>query len=112
MKTAYPDDAFDTVICNRLFHHFTESTTRTRALAELRRISRGPVIVSFFDSATLGAKTRSLMNLLRGRTPKGRRPIPMAAMLADARAAGLALDGVFRTRGRISPQTYIRLRRI
>lgn len=112
MKTAYTDGIFDAVICNRLFHHFTESSTRICALAELRRISRGPVIVSFFDSATLGAKAKNLMNLLRGRAPNGRLPIPMAALLADARAAGLALDGVFRTRGRISPQTYIRLRRI
>jgi SAM-dependent methyltransferase/protein-S-isoprenylcysteine O-methyltransferase Ste14 len=109
MSTSYANDAFDVVICNRLFHHFSESATRVLAFGELRRISRGPIIVSFFDAAALDAKARAVMNRIRRRVPRARRPIPMAAFLADARAAGLVANGTFRTRGCISPQTYVRL---
>ena len=59
MQTGYADNQFDAVVCNRLFHHFTESSTRLRALKELRRISRGPVIISFFNSFALDAAYRS-----------------------------------------------------
>lgn len=109
MKTTYPDKHFDATVCNRLFHHFTESATRVSALRELARITKGPVIVSYFDSGTLDAQFKKIVNLLRGKKLKGRIPIPMSTFLADATAAGLRFDQNFPTRPMISPQTYVRL---
>jgi ubiquinone/menaquinone biosynthesis C-methylase UbiE len=109
MKITYPDKSFDAVICNRLFHHFTESATRVTALKELSRITKGPIIVSFFNADTIDARFKRLINALRNKTLKGRIPIPMPTFAADARSAGLKLDANFPTRGILSPQTYVRL---
>jgi hypothetical protein len=109
MKTTYADKYFDATICNRLFHHFTESATRVSALRELRRITRGPIVVSFFNADTIDARFKRLINAIRGKTLKGRIPIPMSTFVADVTAAGLRLDATFPTRGPVSPQTYVRL---
>jgi 2-polyprenyl-3-methyl-5-hydroxy-6-metoxy-1,4-benzoquinol methylase len=109
MRSGYQDEAFDAVLCNRLLHHFTEPGTRTAALAELRRISRGPVIVSFFNSMALDALVLGIRSFLRRRTPTDRIPISMSQFLADAGKAGLELDQAFPTRWGISPQWYVRL---
>ncbi len=69
MHTGYPDRQFDAVVCNRLFHHFRESEVRIRALTELRRISRGPVIVSFFNAFAIGAVRFHLKHALRRTVP-------------------------------------------
>src|SRR5262245_23196090 len=45
MSTGYNTDQFDGIACIRLFHHFSEAETRRRALRELRRICRGPIVV-------------------------------------------------------------------
>ncbi|MGH7177301.1 MAG: class I SAM-dependent methyltransferase [Tepidisphaeraceae bacterium] len=111
MRTGYPDGAFDAVICNRLLHHFVESSTRVAALRELARITRGALIVSFFNSFAYDAMTFRLKNWLRGRVPHDRIPIAMSEFLVDAAAAGLTLERAFPTRWGISPQWYVRLRR-
>jgi len=89
MHTGYPDGHFDAVVCNRLFHHFRESETRIRALTELRRVSRGPVIVSFFNAFALGAIRFQLKHALRRTTPSDRVPVPAWSFLNDVRRAGL-----------------------
>lgn len=109
MKTTYADKSFDATICNRLFHHFSESATRITALKELARITRGPIVVSFFNADTIDARFKRLINAIRGKTLKGRIPIPMAMFAADAQAAGLKVEQVFPTRGKVSPQIYVRL---
>ena len=50
LQTDFADKQFDAVICNRLFHHFSEPQTRQKALLELKRICTGPIIVSFFSN--------------------------------------------------------------
>lgn len=109
MKTTYADKYFDATICNRLFHHFSESSTRVAALKELGRITKGPIVVSFFNADTIDARFKRLINAIRGKTLKGRIPIPMSTFVADVTAAGLRLDAAFPTRGPVSPQTYVRL---
>jgi SAM-dependent methyltransferase len=109
MSTGFPDDSFDAVICNRLLHHYVESRTRTAALRELARITRGPVIVSFFSAASLDAIWFWLKNAIYLRVPDDRVPITLGRLLRDAQAADLKLNGVFQTRWGISPQTYLRL---
>lgn len=108
LATTFADGEFDAVVCNRLFHHFTEPATRRRALAELARVSRGPVVASFFCSFSLSALKFRLVNALKGVTPTDRVPIPLAEFTADVEAAGLRVEAVLPVRWGISPQTYVR----
>ena len=107
MQTGYPDGCFDAVICNRLFHHFTEPATRLRALRELRRISRGPVVISFFNTFALDAAYHRLCDILQGQTPKDRIPIAFKAFDAEIRLAGFRVQKKIAVRWGISPQWYI-----
>ncbi len=109
MATSFEPGAFAAVVCNRLFHHFTEPGTRQRALAELARVSAGPIVASFFCSFALSALKFRVVNAWRGVTPDDRVPIPFRAFRADAEAAGLRVDAVHPVRFAISPQTYVRL---
>lgn len=108
MKIGFPDGAFDAVVSNRLFHHFTEAPTRQRALSELARVSRGPVVVSFFCSFALSALKQRIVNAARGVVPADRVPISFRAFREDLEAAGLRADAVHPVRFGVSPQTYVR----
>ena len=107
MQTGYGDDQFDAVVCNRLFHHFTESGTRLRALRELRRICRGPVVLSFFNSFALDAAYRRLVNKARGRTPRDRIPIPYTVFHGELLTAGFRVQQTIAVRWGISPHWYV-----
>ena len=107
MQTGYADNQFDAILCNRLFHHFTESGTRLRALKELRRISRGPVIISFFNSFALDAAYRRISDIMRGRTPKDRIPIPYRVFQGELQAAGFRVQKTIAVRWGVSPHWYV-----
>jgi 2-polyprenyl-3-methyl-5-hydroxy-6-metoxy-1,4-benzoquinol methylase len=107
MQTGYADGQFDAIVCNRLFHHFTESGTRLRALKELRRISRGPVILSFFNSFALDAAYRKACDILRRRTPLDRIPIAYTVFHAELRAVGFRVQKRIAVRWGISPHWYV-----
>ncbi len=111
IDTGYEDDRFGAVFSNRLFHHFNEAETRRMGLAELRRISTGPVIVSFFNSFALDAATCRLRHLLGGTKAVDRIPISMRTFAQDIAAAGLRIDAKMATRWGISRQWYVVLRR-
>jgi ubiquinone/menaquinone biosynthesis C-methylase UbiE len=87
--SGFPDRSFDGVICNRLFHHYGDSETRIRALRELVRVSRGPVIVSFACSFALSVHYKRLKNIVRRRGPGDYRPIPASQMKSEFHEAGL-----------------------
>ena len=107
MQTGYADGQFDAIVCNRLFHHFTESDTRLRALRELRRICRGPVIISFFNSFALDAVYRKLRDKVRGRTRQDRIPIPYKIFHAELLAAGFRIHKKIAVRWGVSPHWYV-----
>jgi 2-polyprenyl-3-methyl-5-hydroxy-6-metoxy-1,4-benzoquinol methylase len=107
MQTGYPDGYFDAVICNRLFHHFRESDVRIRALSELRRVCRGPVIVSFFNAFALGAVQFQLKHALRRTVPIDRVPIPAWRFLNDVRRAGLTPISLHAVAWGISPLWHV-----
>jgi ubiquinone/menaquinone biosynthesis C-methylase UbiE len=107
MQTGYPDGYFDAVVCNRLFHHFTESVTRLKALRELRRISRGPVVLSFFNSFSLDAAYRRLCNTVQGRTAKDRIPIAYETFHTEIRSTGFKVHKKIAVRWGISPHWYV-----
>lgn len=51
-KTGLDDGCVDIVACMRLLHHFPGRADRVAILAELRRVSRGPLLVSFLDAGS------------------------------------------------------------
>jgi SAM-dependent methyltransferase len=107
----HPDDAFDATVCNRLLHHFPNPDTRQVMLKELARVTKGPIVVSFFCSASLSAIRFRLKMKLKGLKPERRVPIPLADIVADADASGLKVDEVMYTQRWISSQTYLKLTR-
>ena len=62
------DGSIDCIFCNRLLHHFKDGNDRLKLLAELHRVAKRNVIVSFFDYHRFG-KLRVLLKKLRGRSP-------------------------------------------
>lgn len=111
LQTSFPDATFDAVVCNRLFHHFIDPETRVQAMKELGRISRGPVVLSFFNAATWGALRTRIKDRLRRGERKDRLPIPLELIVDEARRAGLELVESIPSRGRMSPQWYVVLRK-
>ncbi len=107
MQTGYPDGYFDAVICNRLFHHFTEHITRLKALRELRRISRGSVIISFFNSFALDAAYRRLRNIVIGRVLHDRIPIGFKTFHAEIQSAGFRVQKKIAVCWGILPHWYV-----
>ena len=107
MRTPFADDAFDAVVCNRLFHHFREPDVRRRALVELKRISRGPIIASFFRKGTWDAMIFRIRNTMRGHEATDRIPIWRSTFEMDARAAGLRVVRTLSVRPLISMSCYV-----
>ncbi|MEO0650757.1 MAG: class I SAM-dependent methyltransferase [Planctomycetota bacterium] len=52
LRLPFRDQAFDAVVCCRLLHHFAERALVEQALFELLRISRGPVLASYWTRAS------------------------------------------------------------
>ena len=84
----FTDQAFAGVLCMRLLHHIPQSSERRRILSELRRVSRGPVILSFFHSISLQHARRKIARQL-GKTRSGRCAIRFSVLREDLAAAGL-----------------------
>ncbi|NMG33602.1 methyltransferase domain-containing protein [Azoarcus sp. TTM-91] len=63
----YADDSFDSVLCFRLFHHFPTPEVRERAVAELCRVSRRYVLLSYFSPFSITSIKRRLRVSLGGR---------------------------------------------
>jgi len=52
LAVPFADGAFDGALCMRLMQHLPTSAERVGCLAELRRVTRGPVIVSHFHTVS------------------------------------------------------------
>lgn len=87
----FADASFAGVLCHRLLHHVPLASDRVRILAELRRVSEGPVIASFFHAVSLQNARRALARRLRGKRRSSRGGITLRAFLRDLAAAGLEL---------------------
>lgn len=107
MDIDLPDAAVDVTICNRLLHHYPTAALRRQALAELARVTRRRLVVSYFSNRAISALRFHIGNRLRGRVPTDRVPIWPAAFAADAAAAGLAVRASLGVRPWRSPQTYV-----
>ncbi|MCB1645484.1 MAG: methyltransferase domain-containing protein [Pseudomonadales bacterium] len=111
LNSGFKDNEFDAVICNRLFHHFSEREIRVAGLKELKRISSGRVIISFFCNLALDGLTFHLQNALRSNKSVDRIPIPYGEMKANVAEAGMRVVGVYPMRPLISRQWYLHLER-
>lgn len=84
----FSDGVFAGALCLRLLQHIPASDERVRILAELARVTDGPVIVSFFDARSLQHVRRVVRRAL-GKTRSGRCAISRRALASDLRRAGL-----------------------
>jgi ubiquinone/menaquinone biosynthesis C-methylase UbiE len=66
-RLSYGDQAFDSVISFRLFHHFPNSEIRQRAVTELCRVARQYVALSYFSPASVTSVKRKIRAALGGR---------------------------------------------
>lgn len=87
--TALPfvEGAFTGALCCRLLQHLPRAEERIAALSELRRVTRGPVVVTFFDSTSLQSLRRAIRRAM-GKKRSGRSAITRAAFRREAIAAG------------------------
>lgn len=104
LDTGFKDNEFDGVICYRLFHHFLDAEIRKKAIAELHRISRGSVIVSFFNSFSLSASMRRAKYFFKGQTINDRVAIKMNLFLNELRSQGLKPIGKIPVQWGVSPK--------
>ena len=105
--SGFTKDQFDAVICNRLFHHFTESTDRIKALSELRRISKGPIVISFFNNFSTSMTFRRIRKYLRGQPFVDRAGVSMSKLKHEVDSLGLRITYETASCWGISPQWSI-----
>jgi ubiquinone/menaquinone biosynthesis C-methylase UbiE len=85
----FPDRMFDSVLCIRLLHHRFSDAERQRILAELARVARRFVIISFYQPTLLHALAR------HWRGTRGRLAMMSRAHLQElAQASGLQVQRV------------------
>lgn len=66
------DNSVDFILCSRLLHHFQTSAERATVLAELARVSKRFVVLSYFDNANFQAWRNKVRGKFRGRFPISR----------------------------------------
>ncbi|RME03518.1 MAG: class I SAM-dependent methyltransferase [Planctomycetota bacterium] len=104
---SYPSESFPLIVCNRLFHHFTQASTRRRALLELARVSQRYVIFSFFWSFSFSGFRFFLRRCFGCADLRDRVPISLHRMREDLEGANLRIVKIFPTRPFLSAQTYL-----
>lgn len=105
--TALPfaDASFSGALCCRLLQHLPTSSERIAVLTELRRTTRGPVVATFFDAASLQSLRRGLRRAM-GKTRSGRSSIRRAQFVREAEAAGLTVVRFVALRRFLTEQTF------
>jgi SAM-dependent methyltransferase len=107
-RLPFAERSFDAVVCCRLLHHLERAEDLARVVAELVRVSRGLVLVSYWDAAALPAWRRRLL-------PARRAPRRFARPLAELeqafeRAGASIVDRAWSLRF-VSRQAYLVARR-
>ncbi len=102
-----PDDSIDLAFCMRLFHHIGEHGMRSKALAELARVSRRFVAVSFYKKESW----RYIKKRIRGKKIAGH-PVRYSEFIADAAKYNLRPIETIPRGFSISPQTLVLFEKI
>lgn len=87
-RLPFADGAFAGVLCHRLLQHIPTAAERRQILGELRRVSRGVVLVSFFDRHSLQHLRRVVRRAL-GKPRSGRTAVGRRQFAAELRDSGL-----------------------
>lgn len=105
-RLPFRDRAFAGVLCMRLLQHVPPRDERRAILRELARVSAGPVLVSFFDAASLQHLRRRLRVALGGRR-SARVAVRLRVLREDLAAAGLRIVRVASLRRWFSEQRLL-----
>jgi len=84
----FDDDHFDAAVCHRLIHHLADAGARAKVLAELARVTKKRVVMSFSDATTFKHRLQSR----RGRKRR-RVAFEPAQLREEAARHGLVLRG-------------------
>lgn len=84
----FADATFGGALCHRLLQHIPTPVERITILRELARVTRGPIVVSFFDACSAQHMRRQLRRRL-GKPRSGRCAVRRRDMVAEMAAAGL-----------------------
>lgn len=106
----FADRTFDAVVCCRLLHHLRHDEERAALLAELVRVSRAWVLVSFWDAASWHAWRRR-RGLRRAAHPDHRQPLERGHLRALLEAAGADPIAYRHSLRFVSPQAFVAARR-
>ncbi len=105
-RLPFPDGTFSGALCLRLMHHLPHGSERIGILTELRRVTRGPILVSFFEALSLQHLRRILARAL-GKTRTGRCAITWRRFCGDLRQAGLEPEARLRLSPLVSEQSLV-----
>ncbi|MDR1228724.1 MAG: class I SAM-dependent methyltransferase [Azoarcus sp.] len=83
----FTDQAFKTVLCFRLLHHFPEAATRQRVVSEICRVAEKYVALSYFSPYAISSLKRSLAQCCWGKTKK-KHSFPLTEITAYFAAQG------------------------
>ena len=108
-RLPFARDTFDAVVACRLLHHLREPEELTRVLRELVRVSAGPVIVSFWNRASLPGLRRRL-GWGRDEGPNGRVARTTEELRAAADEAGARVLEISHVMPWLSQQSFAVLR--
>lgn len=100
----FSDGAFAGALCMRLLQHIATPAERIDILTELRRVTRGPVVVSFFDACSLQHLRRKLRGL-RGKRRSGRYAFSRSSFQRELEAAGFEVVAMRALRRYLGEQT-------
>jgi SAM-dependent methyltransferase len=107
-RMPFADGTFDAVVCCRLLHHLPTEDVVASVLAELVRVSRDLVVVSFWDSGSLAAWRRRIWPGARPPRRLARSRDTIAALLERAGARVLEWRHSLRF---VSRQTFVLARK-
>jgi ubiquinone/menaquinone biosynthesis C-methylase UbiE len=105
--TGFKPGQFDAVVCHRVFQYFSQPQERLLALTELRRISKGPVILSFLCNWSVDALWYKILRVFRLTRLRKCKPISPFTFAKDIRAAGFKIKSWLAMRPFISKRWYV-----
>jgi SAM-dependent methyltransferase len=86
-NTGWPDDAYDNLFSFRFFHHLPTHDLQRRVAAEMCRVTRRRVLVSYLDARSWTSRRRALEARLKRRIP-GKHTLTPPQMTRLFEAAG------------------------
>jgi SAM-dependent methyltransferase len=114
-RLPFLDRSFDAVVACRFLHHLEADRTLAEVVSELVRVSRGPIVASFWDRDTwpfLLRRTDEASNTETARRDDSGRVARSSARIEQVfAAAGAPVVRVARPVWRLSAQTFVVARR-